>query len=177
MPRYSEFKTYTKNSFQVALVLGGVLSLMVLVGCDKLPKSSPTNASISTTEAQPVVLYDEWPSDSFPNDAATITATSLKKDILTIKVKYQGGCQEHQFKLYAATYFQLSLPPKGLLHLSHDSQGDTCGETVEQSLMFDLTPLNKERNDPTEHPLILTIYEPTGGSFAGEPFRPLIEWP
>lgn len=129
------------------------------------------------SDTSQVLLYDEWPSDGFPNDAATITATSLEKDILTIKVKYQGGCQEHQFKLYAGTFFQLSLPPKGLLHLSHDSQGDTCGETVEQSLMFDLTPLNKERNDPSEHPLILTIYEPTGGAFAGEPFRPLIEWP
>lgn len=177
MARHSEFTTYTINNFQVASVLGGVLSLMALVGCDRLSQSSPTDASTPATEAQPVVLYDEWPSNGFPNDAATITATSLEKNILTIKVNYQGGCQEHQFKLYAGTFFQQSLPPKGLLHLSHDSQGDTCGETVEQSLMFDLTPLNKERNHPTEHPLLLTIYEPTGGAFAGEPFRPFIEWP
>jgi hypothetical protein len=48
---------------------------------------------------------------------------------------------------------------------------------VRQELSFDLTPLDKERNDPNEHPLLLRIYEPVGGSFAAEPFKPLIEWP
>jgi hypothetical protein len=127
--------------------------------------------------SSPVLLYDEWPPEGFPNDGAHIVDVRLEKDILKIRVAYQGGCKEHIFELYAATAFLQSMPPQGLLHLSHDAHGDTCTGTIEKLLPFDLTPLNTERNDPSEHPLLLRIYEPIGGSFAKEPHMPLIEWP
>ena len=61
-----------------------------------------------------------------------------------------------------------------LMFLSHDAHGDTCTDDVEQGLSFDLTQLDKERNDASEHPLWLRIYEPTGMSFATEPILPFI---
>ncbi len=138
---------------------------------------SPTRTSSSIIKTSQVVLYDEWPRNGFPNDAAKITAATLENNMLTLQVSYQGSCQEHTFELHAWTAFLASQPPQAVLHLSHDAHGDTCMKQVEKSLMFDLTPLNKERNDPSERPLLLRLFQPTGGAFATEPFMPLIEWP
>jgi hypothetical protein len=123
------------------------------------------------------LLFDNWPQDGFPTDAAKITAISLEKNMLTIQVVYQGGCQEHSFELHAWTGFLMSDPPQGELYLSHDSHGDSCTETAEELLAFDLTPLDKSRIDRQANPLLLRITEPVGGSFADAPFMPLIEWP
>lgn len=162
-----------------------LLALLALAGCVTSPTegpglSQPTKTSAPNTNTSTnsqVVLYDEWPSDGFSSDAARITGTALDNDILTIKISYQGGCQEHAFELHAWTAFLASQPPQGVLHLSHDSHSDTCTEDVETSLAFDLTPLNMERNDPSEFPLLLRLYEPIGGAFATEPVTPLVEWP
>src|SRR5688572_32638408 len=82
----------------------------------------PTQSSASviptsqTTETRPVLLYDEWPREGFPNDAAQITSASLEDDILTLKVGYSGGCREHTFELHAFTAFLLAKPPQGVLY-------------------------------------------------------------
>jgi hypothetical protein len=132
----------------------------------------------ATSAARQVLLYDEWPCSGFPNDAAKINAVTLEKNILKISVTYQGACQEHTFQLYAATAFLQSIPGQALLYLSHDAHGDICVKQVEKLLLFNLAPLNMERTDPSDYPLLLRIYEPTGdGSFAKEPYMPLIEWP
>ena len=124
-----------------------------------------------------VLLFDDWLQESFPTDAARITAITLEKNILEIHVVYQGGCQEHSFELHAWTGFLLSNPPQGELYLSHDAHGDICTEAIEKLLWFDLTLLDKSRTDRHANPLILRITEPAGGSFANDPFMPLIEWP
>lgn len=139
--------------------------------------SVPQIATRQMTEPRPVLLYDEWPSEDFPNDAAQITSASVEDDLLTIKVGYSGGCQPHTFELHAFTAFLLSKPPQGVLHLSHDAHGDACEAYLQESLKFDLTPLEKERNDPGEHPLLLNLYGPLGGSFSMEPVVRQLEWP
>jgi hypothetical protein len=63
-----------------------------------------------------------------------------------------------------------------VMFLSPDAHGDPCTDAVEQELSFDLTPLDKERNVSSEHPLSPCIYEPTGMSFATEPILPFIQW-
>jgi hypothetical protein len=141
------------------------------------PVSTLPATPFATSATPPVLLYDDWPCEGFPNDAAKITAATLKENILTIHVTYQGGCQEHDFALHAATAFLQSIPPQALLHLSHDAQGDTCKQNIQKQLSFDLTPLDPERDEPGGHPLLLRIYEPVSGSFAKEPIMPLLEWP
>ncbi len=134
---------------------------------------------IATSAIHQVILYDDEPKNSFPNDAAKINAVYLpiRDNILTMDVAYQGNCQEHTFELYAWTGFLESNPQQGILFLSHNAHGDTCTEDVEQELSFDLTPLDKSRTGRHANPLLLRIIEPAGGSFAMEPFMPLIEWP
>lgn len=137
--------------------------------------SNPPNQTANSANLQ-ALLFDDWPKDGFSADAAEITAITLEKNILQIQVVYQGGCQEHTFELHAWTGFLLSNPPQGELYLSHDAHGDTCKETIEKRLSFDLTPFDKSRTGRRANPLILRILEPIGGSFANGPFMPLIEW-
>ena len=144
--------------------------------------SSPTEptlilTSTSASGTSQVLLFDDWPQESFPSDAARIIAITLEQNTLKIHVIYQGGCQEHRFELHAWTGFLLSNPPQGELYLSHDARGDICTEAIEKLLSFDLTLLDKSRTDRHANPLILRITEPAGGSFANDPFMPLIEWP
>jgi hypothetical protein len=145
-------------------------------------QSSPAEPTLILTPAlgsgtRQVLLFTDWPQDRFPTDAAKITAITLEKNILKIQVVHQGGCQEHIFELHAWTGFLESNPQQGELYLSHDSHGDTCTENVEKLLSFDLTPLDRSRAGRHANPLLLRIYEPAGGSFANDPFMPLIEWP
>lgn len=163
----------------MALALAGCAAPQTVDSTLTSPRqtSTPLIATSQSTEPHPVLLYDEWPLEGFPNDAAQITSASLEDDILTLKVVYPGGCREHTFELHAFTAFLLSKPPQGVLHLSHDSYGDACEAYIEESLKFDLTLLNKERNDPGERPLLLNLYEPRGGSFSMGPVVPRIEWP
>jgi hypothetical protein len=139
--------------------------------------SCPITLPTSVSGVSQVLLIDEAPQDCFPTDAAKITVVVLERDLLKINVMYQGRCQKHTFGLHGETVFLLSNPPQWSLYLSHDAHGDTCTETVQKLLSFDLTPMDRDRTERQAHPLLLRIIEPAGGSFADEPFMPLIEWP
>ena len=139
--------------------------------------SCPTTVPTAVNGMSQVLLLDEAPQDCFPTDAAKITDVALERSILKIHVTYQGGCREHSFGLHAETAFLESNPPQWSLYLSHDAQGDTCTENVEKRLAFDLTPMDQNRTERHAHPLLLRMIEPAGGSFADEPYLPLIEWP
>lgn len=135
-----------------------------------------TACSTPENESLEVILYDEWPDDGYPSDAAQIISIALEENSLNLEVAYQGGCQQHTFKLYAWSAFLESLPPQGTLYLSHNANKEECTDEILRQLTFDLTPLDKERNDASEHPLLLRIFEPIGGSFARDPIMPLVEW-
>ena len=143
-----------------------LLAMMVLTGC-----------SDAEIENSTVTLYDEWPSEGYPSDAAQINMVYLEGNSLNIEVTYQGGCQQHTFELYAWSAFLQSLPPQGTLYLSHDAHQEECTDEIVRQLTFDLAPLDKERDNALEHPLLLRIYEPVGGAFATDPMIPLVEWP
>ena len=139
--------------------------------------SCPPTFPTSVNGISPVLLVDEAPQNCFPTDTAKITTVALEGTILKISVTYQGGCQEHNFGLHGETAFLLSNPPQCSLYLSHDAHGDSCPENVEKLLSFDLTPMDQDRTERHADPLLLRIIEPAGGSFANEPYLPLIEWP
>jgi hypothetical protein len=154
------------NNRKKGSLVGLLFIFLTLVGCSNLEKENST-----------VILYDEWPGEGFPSDAAQINSVVLEENSLKLEVTYQGGCQQHTFKLYAWSAFLESSPPQGTLYLSHDANKEECTDEIVRQLTFDLTPLDRERNDASEHPLRLRIFEPTGGSFATDPIMPLVEWP
>jgi hypothetical protein len=154
------------NTKKIGSLMGLLFVFLTLVGCSTSEKENST-----------VILYDEWPSEGFPSDAAQISSVVLEENSLKLEVTYQGGCQQHTFKLYAWSAFLQSLPSQGIIYLSHDANKEECTEEIVRQLTFDLTPLDKERNVASEHPLLLRIFEPTGGSFATDPIMPLVEWP
>jgi hypothetical protein len=139
--------------------------------------SCPITFPTAVSGVSQVLLIDEAPQSCFPTDPAKITTVALERNILKINVTYRGSCQEHTFGLHGETAFLLSNPPQWSLYLSHDAHGEICTENVEQQLLFDLTPMDKDRTERQAHPLLLRIIEPAGGAFADEPYMPLIKWP
>jgi hypothetical protein len=167
-------------------LLSSCASIVPVVSQTNVPAVTPTSSpEFRCPAALPapvngvsqVLIIDEAPLDCFPTDAVKITTVGLEREILKINVTYLGGCQEHTFGLHGETPFLLSNPPQWVLYLLHDAHGDTCTKNVNRELLFDLTPMDKDRTERQAHPLLLRILEPAGGSFADEPYMPLVEWP
>ena len=113
-------------------------------GCDVLSASEPDAPEVQILDGFPHILPDSIRQDSFRIDAASVDG-----DLLRLDVSYEGGCAEHAFTLYSSEYLAESLPPQTNTFLSHDAGGDTCTETVQEELTFNLSPLKELRWDET----------------------------
>jgi hypothetical protein len=113
-------------------------------GCDALSASEPDAPEVQIVEGFPHILPD-----SIRQDSLRIDTASVDGDLLRLDVSYEGGCAEHAFTLYSSEYLAESLPPQTNTFLSHDAGGDTCTETVQEELTFDLSPLKELRWDET----------------------------
>jgi len=63
-------------------------------------------------------------------------------DVLTVVVRYSGGCETHNFNAYFNGGWLKSNPPQALLELEHlDPNNDHCRALVKDTVRFDLRPL------------------------------------
>lgn len=88
---------------------------------------------ILTPEKDPLV----W------NDVFTIQNVSLTGSLLQIEVKYDGGCNPHEFVLYSNYMILESYPPILKLTLLHNANGDACKSLMTETLVFDLKPIEE----------------------------------
>ena len=118
-----------------------VLATTTTTGCDALSASEPDAPAVRVIEGPSFEL------ESIPQDSFRIDTASVDGDLLRLDVSYEGGCEnaEHSFALYTDNVFQRSNPPSARTWLSHDAGGDTCTETVQKELAFDLSPLEEEK--------------------------------
>ena len=72
------------------------------------------------------------------NARLVIVSADLNKDILTLIVKYGGGCKEHYFKLFTSGLFEKKSPPRLKLFLEHDFNQDFCKKRVQDTLIFNV---------------------------------------
>ncbi len=70
-----------------------------------------------------------------------ISEVSISGNIMTIQVKYTGGCREHDFQLVGHKMISKSLPAKRSIKLFHDAANDDCRQVIEEVLTFDITSL------------------------------------
>jgi len=81
--------------------------------------------------------------------SAPAETISLHKDILSLEVSYQGGCEDHNFTLYW-TEKPLSTNENNVssieLYLAHDNNGDACKSNVTDRLDFDISPIKDKLN-------------------------------
>ena len=82
-------------------------------------------------------IYEEAPDDfEFVN-------VDMVDDCLKIVVSYSGGCEIHEFLLYAEPIPAFD-EIQGRLFLSHYGHGDACKALIRDTVCFDLTPLQRK---------------------------------
>lgn len=117
--------------------LGFVVFTLIFIGCgntDKIPKGEG-----STGEKNAIMVTDREP---YQNSASTnILNVTLEGDLLALDVSYSGGCEEHSFELLGNPYLMKSFPPKRGVQLYHNSNGDSCRELIEETLLFNISIL------------------------------------
>lgn len=74
---------------------------------------------------------------SSASDPFDLLGARIEGDSMMIDVRYGGGCKEHVFALDAGPMLK-SLPPKQLLSISHDANGDNCRALITKTIAIDL---------------------------------------
>ena len=127
-------------------------------GCSK---DTINNQLISQDEYHSIIMFDNHSVLTLYKDKALITSSSVSENILTMKVQYGGGCQEHDFSLYGYSLFLKSNPPQAEVFLSHDGKNDMCEAFLQKEIHFDLLPLlDVCRHQFGRGQIILRIHEP-----------------
>jgi hypothetical protein len=140
-------------------------TVVLLVGCDLFSGSEPGGKDVQIIEDPNSFDLAEIRKDSFVVDSAFIDG-----DLLRLRVSYRGGCKEHDFTLYSTGPATETYPPSTETYLSHDARADTCRESLQEELTFDLSPL-KERFD-LSGALLIGIHTHEGGHPAHRSWYP-----
>jgi hypothetical protein len=96
-------------------------------------------------------------------DPSSIINAEIQKDILTLVVRYGGGCKDHEFELYWDGLFMESEPVQVRLELSHNSNGDLCRALLTDELSFSLSKIKtrfKENYGGSMGLVVINILEP-----------------
>lgn len=118
----------------------------------------------------PEVRITGSPPDSILLDPYSLDSLSIEGGILTMTVRYSGGCRYHDFVMYMSpAAFLGSWPYQANSYIRHDSHGDMCEALISEVIEFDLTPVASlyYQLDPHMHgPVYLNIYEYDGFDWA-----------
>ncbi len=72
----------------------------------------------------------------------SVLEMSNENDVLTVIVRYGGGCEEHDFNAYFSGGWAKSLPPQAAITLEHlNPNNDRCRALVLDTLRFNMKPL------------------------------------
>ncbi len=131
--------------FKKTLLALTLLMAIALVQCkskEAVSTSNETETAITTdteTETPEVkTIVIDRDHRFTETDAFIIQSLSINEDLLTVKVTYSGGCEEHGFTMYSNEMIKKSLPPKHTLFLEHESNDDNCRALITQDLIFKL---------------------------------------
>jgi len=103
------------------------------------------NLNINNNSSDDIVLDSHYYENvsNYSNDSYTINNVEIEEDILTIEVKYGGGCKEHIFSLFGSPGFMKSSPVQTDVMLSHNANNDLCKALITEEVSFNLTPLKE----------------------------------
>ena len=116
----------------------GWTGLLLAVVLPLLVASCQRTATVEDSQsASKEALFSSGASDPFD-----LLGARIEGDSMMIDVRYGGGCKEHVFALDAGPMLK-SLPPKQLLSISHDANGDNCRALITTTIAFDLDPYRR----------------------------------
>lgn len=130
---------------RVAPFLGIALLAGALPGCqDSVGPVEPVAGFLAAPhEVTPVLLVSRDDPRPWPMDPWTYESHAIEGDLLTLDIRYGGGCKEHRFALLIDPAFMESYPVQVFARLAHDADGDMCRALLYDSLHFDLGPLRR----------------------------------
>jgi len=95
----------------------------------------------TNTVVMPVTISD-LPTDSIHIDGFDLDSVRIDGDMLTLTVRYGGGCRPHYFFLYMSpAAFMESNPVQADVYLRHVGNGDACMAYLKSTPSFDLRPI------------------------------------
>lgn len=100
------------------------------------------NAPVEQNQQSSVPVIQSMEMAEFETgDNYTVLSTALNGDVLSIVVQYGGGCETHQFDLFADPRIMKSMPPQQNIVLKHNANGDNCRALITDTVAYDLSPI------------------------------------
>jgi hypothetical protein len=105
---------------------------------------------VATIEVEPIgegsctqdIVITDLPPNSIRLHHYEVDTVAIWGNILTVGVRYGGGCEDHEFDLYMSpASFLESHPVQANLYLRHDDRGDRCEAIVSENRKFNLNRL------------------------------------
>ncbi|MHA1968623.1 MAG: hypothetical protein ACW964_12560 [Candidatus Hodarchaeales archaeon] len=87
------------------------------------------------------IILNQTAYSNAKQDPYNIYNVILEADLLTIAVRYGGGCADHDFSLIGSTSFMESSPVQLNILLSHNANGDNCEALLMKELVYDISPI------------------------------------
>ena len=107
--------------------------------------ASSTN-TVKTEEAINEVIINASVDMNDKGAAYTIDSVKVKDDILSVFVKYSGGCKPHNWDLISNGKYSKSLPPQIEVVLKHANNNDNCRRLSFRELKFNVAKLKDPGN-------------------------------
>lgn len=130
------------------------LLLAILLGFSACSRKEATEATAETpTQIEETVNNDIRPIEIVQNidtdssDAFNVVEVKVDGDILSVTVSYGGGCQDHEWTMYATERYAKSYPPKLGIFLKHKANGDMCKALLRETLKFNLKDVQYKGSD------------------------------
>lgn len=121
----------------------------------------------------PILVSQTGSLDGRPADALELTSARVEGGVLTVEVRYGGGCASHDVDAVAWTGWMESNPVQVGVALTHDAHGDACDALLTRALAFDLEPLRRayqKAYGSGPATLSLRLRAASGGATIGVPY-------
>lgn len=90
----------------------------------------------------PIRSCDEmFPNGDVPSDSVDINEFHIQGPILRLDVGYGGGCARHDFAVCFRPILTAPVFDEQELVLVHDAHGDNCDAYIQETRLFDVTPM------------------------------------
>ncbi len=106
--------------------------------CGHNPTITKLNNDTSKIE---MVIIDRNSNMADTGVAYIIDSMKINNDILSLFVKYSGGCGVHSFQLFSNGAYAKSLPPQTSVCLRHTNKEDACRQLISEELKFNISKL------------------------------------
>ena len=124
-------------NFSIYLALAILSLLFTFNSCKSLKKNGSTIQPVTVIEK---AIVDSSFSNKAKNMPVQIQDIKLvSPGIIEIVFNYSGGCEEHDFKLYAVPGMVKTLPPKINFYLVDKQEKDFCRQLITASKQFDIS--------------------------------------